>query len=119
MHVLLRVQYSCGGVLVFWLWREMVFGVMYILSVQYSSSFYIIFQQIVLGSISFRLKSFFGAHFKYKLMYYYFYHRSDLCKIIQFLREIECIEFECNKFVLGLSQIDLLHFEHSICISST
>jgi hypothetical protein len=29
-----------------------------------------------------------------KLMYYYFYHRFDLREIIQFLREIECIEFE-------------------------
>ncbi len=49
----------------------------------------------------------------------YFYHRSDLHEIIQFLREIECIEFECNEFVLVLVQIDLIHFEHSICISST
>ncbi len=35
-HVLLRVQYSCGGVLVFWLQWEIVFGVLHILSVQYS-----------------------------------------------------------------------------------
>ena len=35
-HVLLRVQYSCGGVLVFWFWRQIVFGVTHILSVQYS-----------------------------------------------------------------------------------
>ncbi len=35
-HVLLRVQYSCGGVLVFWFWREIVFVVTHILSVQYS-----------------------------------------------------------------------------------
>jgi hypothetical protein len=28
MHVLLRVQYSCGGVLVFWLQWEIVFGVL-------------------------------------------------------------------------------------------
>ncbi len=35
-HVLLRVQYSCGGVLVIWFWREIVFGVTHILSVQYS-----------------------------------------------------------------------------------
>ncbi len=35
-HVLLRVQYSCGGVLVFWLQWEIVFGVLNILSVQYS-----------------------------------------------------------------------------------
>ncbi len=31
-----RVQYSCGVMLVFWLWREIVFGVTYVLSVQYS-----------------------------------------------------------------------------------
>jgi hypothetical protein len=30
-----------------------------------------------------------------------------------------CIKFECNEFVLVLVQIDLIHFEHSICISST
>ncbi len=54
-----------------------------------------------------------------KLMYYYFYHGTDLRKIIRFLREIECIEFECNKFVFVLVWIDLIHFEHSICISST
>ncbi len=28
----LRVQYSCGVVLVFWFWREIVFGVTYVLS---------------------------------------------------------------------------------------
>ncbi len=54
-----------------------------------------------------------------KLMYYYFYHGSDLRKIIQFLRKIECIEFECNEFVLVLVQIDLIHFQYTICISST
>jgi hypothetical protein len=31
-----RVQYSCGIVLVFWLWQEIVFGVKYVLSVQYT-----------------------------------------------------------------------------------
>ncbi len=35
-------------------------------------------------------------------MYYYFYHGFDLRKIIRFLCEFECIEFECNKFVLVL-----------------
>jgi hypothetical protein len=54
-----------------------------------------------------------------KLMYYYFYHGSDLREIIPFLRKIECIKFECNEFVLVLVQVDLIHFEHSICISST
>jgi hypothetical protein len=32
----LRVQYSCGVVLIFWFWWEIVFGFAYILSVQYS-----------------------------------------------------------------------------------
>jgi hypothetical protein len=36
MHVLLRVQYSCGGALVFCLQWEIVFGVLHILSVQYN-----------------------------------------------------------------------------------
>ncbi len=54
-----------------------------------------------------------------KLMYYYFYYGSDLREIIRFLREIECIEFESNEFILVLVQIDLIHFEHSICISLT
>jgi hypothetical protein len=31
-----RVQYSCGVVLVFWFWWEIVFGITYILSVKYS-----------------------------------------------------------------------------------
>ncbi len=37
----------------------------------------------------------------------------------RFLREIESIEFECNAFVLVLVQIDLIHFEHIKCNSST
>jgi hypothetical protein len=32
----LRVQYSCGIVLVFWFWQEIAFGFAYVLSVQYS-----------------------------------------------------------------------------------
>ncbi len=31
----LEYKYSCGVVLVFWFWREIVFGVTYVLSVQY------------------------------------------------------------------------------------
>ncbi len=42
-HVLLRVQYSCGGFLVFWFWQEIVFGVTHILSVQYSCAIVSIF----------------------------------------------------------------------------
>ncbi len=32
----LREQYSCGVVLVFWFWQEIVLGATYVLSVQYS-----------------------------------------------------------------------------------
>ncbi len=32
----LRVQYSCGFVLGFWFWQEIIFGVTDILSVQYN-----------------------------------------------------------------------------------
>ncbi len=52
-------------------------------------------------------------------MYYFFYHGSDLRKIIRFLRKIEHVEFECNELILFLVQIDLIRLEHSICISST
>jgi hypothetical protein len=64
------------------------------------------------------LRIYFGVLFRYKLMYYNLFHVSDLRKLIQFLREIECIKFECNKFVLVLVQIDLIHIEHSNGISS-
>ena len=43
MHVLLRVQYSCGGVLVVCFWWEIVFGVTQIISVQYSCAVVSIF----------------------------------------------------------------------------
>jgi hypothetical protein len=52
-------------------------------------------------------------------MYYNLYHASYLRKIVRFLREIGCIEFEWNAFVLALVQIDLIHFEHTKSISST
>ncbi len=61
-----------------------------------------------------------GRNDKYDLKKRYSYlHASDLREIVRFLREIECIEFECNAFVLVLVQIDLIHFEHTKCISST
>ncbi len=54
-----------------------------------------------------------------QLMYYNSFYTSDLRGIVRFLHEIESIEFECNAFVLVLVQIDLIHFEHIKCISST
>ncbi len=47
----LRVQYSCGIVLVFWFWWEIVLGVTYVLSVQYSCavvSIFLLWREIVL-----------------------------------------------------------------------
>ncbi len=44
-----RVSDGCGVVLVFWFWREIVFGVTYILSVQYSCvvvSVYLLWREI-------------------------------------------------------------------------
>ncbi len=49
--MLLRVQYSCGVVLVFWFWREIVFDVTYVLIVQYICavvSFFWLWREIVL-----------------------------------------------------------------------
>ena len=43
----LRVQYSCGVALVFWFWREIVFGDMYVISVQYGYS--VSWYEFVLG----------------------------------------------------------------------
>jgi hypothetical protein len=39
-------------------------------------------------------------------MYYDLYHMSNFCEIVRFQRKIEFSEFECNKFVLVLVQID-------------
>jgi hypothetical protein len=47
----LRVQYSCGVVLVFWFWREIVFWVTYVLSVQYSCAVVSVFL-VVAGNSS-------------------------------------------------------------------
>jgi hypothetical protein len=48
---ILRVQYSCGIVFVFWFWQEIVLGAIYILRVQYSCAVVSVFwlwQEIVL-----------------------------------------------------------------------
>jgi hypothetical protein len=53
-----------------------------------------------------------------KLIYYYFYHGSNLREIIQFYAKLNVSNLDVMIFVLVLVQIDLIHFEHSICISS-
>jgi hypothetical protein len=45
-----RVQYSCGVVLVFWLWREIVFGITYVLSVQYTCAVSCVSFLVVVGN---------------------------------------------------------------------
>ncbi len=49
-NYVLRVQYSCSVVLVFWFWREIVFGVTHVLSVQYSCAVVSVF--LVVGGNS-------------------------------------------------------------------
>ncbi len=44
--------------------------------------------------------------------------RPEKKVLVVCLAGAQCIEFECNDFVLVLVQIDLIHFEHSICIRS-
>jgi hypothetical protein len=39
----LEYKYSCGVVLVFWFWQEIVLGVTYVLSVQYSCAVVLVF----------------------------------------------------------------------------
>ena len=43
---------------------------------------------------------------------------TTICITCPILREIECIQFVCNKFVLVLVQIDLIQFENSNYIRS-
>ncbi len=38
-----REQYSCGVVLVFWFWREIVFGITHALSVQFTCAVVAVF----------------------------------------------------------------------------
>ncbi len=98
----------------FWFWWDIVFGVTYVLSVQYSCTGkkgLVVCLAGVQSLLRPELKS------SSRL--------SGGCMIVIMtgkkgcLAGARCIEFECNEFVLVLVQIDLIHFEHSICISST
>jgi hypothetical protein len=46
-----RVQYSCGVALVFWFWREIVFGVTHVLSVQYTCAVVLVFFVVAGNSV--------------------------------------------------------------------
>ena len=45
-----RVQYSCGVVLVFWFWWEIVFGITYVRSVQYTCAVGCVSFLVVVGN---------------------------------------------------------------------
>jgi hypothetical protein len=64
------------------------------------------------GPFCFRLKNFCWCSFYIQIGVLQF------VSCVQFLREIECIKFVRNKFVLVLVQIDLIQFESSNCIKS-
>ncbi len=64
----LRVQYSCGFVLVFWFWQEIVFGVTYVPSVQNSCAV-VLWREIVLKM---------RTHFEF-LLGYFVMIRKPMC----------------------------------------
>ncbi len=65
-HVL-RVQYSCGVVLVFWFWWKIVCGVTYVLSVQYSCAvatvFWLLWEIVLKIRTRFYKKNLIGLHY--------------------------------------------------------
>ncbi len=118
----LNVQYNCGVVLVFWSWRQIVIDFMYVFSVQYSCgvvSVFWLWRVIVL-----KMRTCF---YKKILLGYFIMIRQLMCVFIRPNTLFLCIFLFCmfllyctdNEFVLVSVQIDLIHLEHSICISST
>jgi hypothetical protein len=66
------------------------------------------------GSIFFRLRNFCWRSFCVQIDVLQLVSPVQFyTKLSNFLHEIECIEFVCNKFVLVLVQIDLIQFENS------
>jgi hypothetical protein len=86
----LRVPYSCGVVLVFWFWQEIVFGVMYILSVQYSFAVVSIFL-VVSGNISQNENMFLQTI----LLAYFIMIRQPMCVFIRPNTLLLCIFLFC------------------------
>jgi hypothetical protein len=94
LHIyLLRVQYDCGVVLIFWSWRETVIDVTYVFSVQYSCgvvSVFWLWRKIVLKM---------RTRFYKKLLYY------DLIADV-------CIYKTKHSFTLYLSILDISLVPH-------
>ncbi len=62
----LRVQYNCGVVLVFWSWQEIIIDFMYVFSVQYSCAVVSVFwlwREIVLKMRTFSYKKILLGYF--------------------------------------------------------
>jgi hypothetical protein len=96
LHIyVLRVQYSCGVVLVFWLWWEIVFGVTYVLSVQYSCAVVSVFwlwREIVL-----KMRTYFYNKNLIGLLYY-----DLISRCVYFIRSntlLLCIFLFCIFFL--------------------
>jgi hypothetical protein len=82
--MLLRVQYSCGVVLVFWFWREIVFDVTYVLIVQYICavvSFFWLWREIVLKM---------RTRFNNKILLDYFIKIQNRCEYIRTNTLLHC-----------------------------
>ncbi len=65
----LRVQYSCCVVLVFWFWQKIVFSVTYVLSVRYSCAVVSVFL-VVVGNSSQNENTFLQKKYLIGLLYY-------------------------------------------------
>ena len=80
----LRLQYSCGVVLVFWFWREIVFDVTYVLIVQYICavvSFFWLWREIVLKM---------RTRFNKKILLGYFIKIQNRCEYIRSNTLLHC-----------------------------
>ncbi len=83
----LRVQYSCDVVLVFWFWREIVLDVSYVLSVQYSCAIVSVFwlwREIVLKM---------RTRFYKKILLHYFIWSDSQCVYLQDLTIFYSLSF--------------------------
>jgi hypothetical protein len=87
--MLLRVQYSCGVVLVFWFWREIVFDVTYVLMVQYICavvSFFWLWREIVLKM---------RTRFNKKILLGYFIEIQNQCEYTRSNTLLHCNYLFC------------------------
>jgi hypothetical protein len=108
---ILTVQYSCGVLLVFWFWREIVFGVTYVFSVQYSCTVVSVFW--LWREIVFKMRTRF-----YKKSYWVTYYDplADVC-ISQDLTLFYSVSFYIVYFSCT-AQIHKLKFKSEIYLTN-